>query len=755
MAFLNTSPLVAFLLIAGAASAASAQRTPRDSVAADSARRAARLAPVVTTATRTATAQADVAQRVRVVSSDEIAKTPALDVADLLKRAAGLNIVQYPSLLAGVGIRGFRPETGGLQKRTLLLVDGRPADVTNLALLDLAGVERIEVLKGAASALYGSSAEAGVVNVITRRTTSGRSGMLSAARGTFTTSDVIGHAGGRVNERFDADIDGHFYQAGDAYRIGSGNTFRNALGASTATRIFPDGRRVEVDEVGSGQVRNGTRYRYGSGAARVGITLGGGLRLDARGDALRAHDVETAGDINYGDAQNAFKNVNRGGTELALSGSGARGTFRLRAYEGRETGNYFNNASASRFVNFTQVTTTAGAQLEGTTQLGPVALTAGADASRAQAKSSRYAAPDSAVGTFSPNSRNGSAAMFAQGRSSLFGDRAILTVGARLDQVRVRLLETPLRTDVLPASDEFTVFNPSAGLVVPLVSTIRAHGSVGRGFVTPDAFSRAGLTQTAPVNNVVAITIGNGTLLPEHATTLDGGFTIMPTGGFDADVTVFATNVRDRITSARASYAAGSRPTTVDGYQVSRIQTSVNAGTARMRGIETSAGYDLGAALHRAYRLRLSGEYTRLVTAVERTRTASVDTTGAGTRKNVTPASLAQAFIFGSETEQPIRNVARATVTGALDYDDFRLMRGRFGARYVGRRRDADFSDPTITADVEYPPFLVLDATGGVRITERLRGDLTIANLTDENYYEKRGYSLPGRTLLLRLTTTF
>ena len=755
MSSTHTRPLIALLLIAGASSTALAQRSSRDSTAADSARRTGRLSPVVTTATRSPTAQADVAQRVRVVASDEIAKTPALDVADLLKRTAGLDIVQYPSLLAGVGMRGFRPETGGLQKRTLLLVDGRPADVTNLALLDLAGVERIEVLEGASSALYGSSAEGGVVNVITRRTTEGRGGVISAAVGTFATSDVVGHAGGRINERFDGDVDGHFYRAGDAYRIGSGNTFRNALGAATATRIFPDGRRVEIDEVGSGQVRNGTRYRYGSGAARVGMVLGGGLRLDARGDALSAHDVETAGDLNYGDAQNAFKNVNREGGELALSGTGARGTFRLRAYSGRETGDYFNGASATRFVNFTQVTTTAGAQVEGTTQLGRVALTAGADASRAQATSSRFAAPDSAVGTFSPDSRNGSAAIFAQGRGSLFGDRAILTLGARLDQVRVRLLETPLRTDVLPASDVFTVFNPSAGLVVPGARTLRAHASIGRGFVTPDAFSRAGLTQSTAVNNVVAITIGNTALLPEHATTFDGGISVASMGGFDADVTLFATNVRDRITSARASYAAGSRPTTVDGYQVSRIQTSVNAGTAVMRGVEASAGYDLGAALHRAYRLRLSGGYTRLLTAVERTRSASVDTTGAGAQRNVTPASLAQAIVFRAEVEQPIRNVARATLVGALDYDDFRLLRSRLGARYVGRRRDSDFSDPTITADVEYPPFLVLDATGGVRITDRLRGDLTIANLTDENYYEKRGYSLPGRTLLLRLTTTF
>lgn len=742
------------MLLVSAAAPLSAQRTARDSTRTDSLRRSARLTPVVTTASRTAAAAGDIAQRVRIVSSDEIARTPALDVADLLKRSAGLDIVQYPSLLAGVGIRGFRPETGGLQKRALLLVDGRPADVTNLALLDLAGVERIEVLKGAASALYGSSAEGGVVNVITRRTVEGRSGMLSAAGGSFATSDLVGHAGGRLSDRVDADVDGHFYRAGGAYRIGAGNLFRNALGGSTATRIFPDGRETPLNEIGSGETRSGTRYGYSSGAARVGVTLGHGMRVDARGDGLTANDVETPGDLNYGDAQNAFKNVHRGGGELALSGAGERGTFRLRVYDGRETGDYFNSAAATRFVNFTQVTTTAGAQLEGTTEWRSVAITAGADATRAQAKSSRYTAPGTAAGTYSPDSRNGSAAIFAQGRSPVFGGRAILTLGGRLDRVRVRLLETALRPDVSPAADAFTVFNPSAGLVVP-IGALRAHASAGRGFVTPDAFSRAGLSQTAPVNNVVAITLGNAALLPEHATTLDAGLGVTSRSGFDADVTVFSTNVRDRITSARASYAAGSRPTTVDGYQVSRVQTSVNAGTAAMRGIETTLGYDLGAALHRDYRLRLRGEYTRLLTAVERTRTASVDTTGAGSRTGVTAASLAQAFIFGAETERPIRNVARATITGALEYDDFRLLRGRLGGRYVGRRRDADFSDPTITADVEYPPFLVLDATGGVRITERLRGDLTIANLTDENYYEKRGYSLPGRTLLFRLTTTF
>ena len=663
--------------------------------------------------------------------------------------------MQYPSLLAGVGIRGFRPETGGLQKRTLLLVDGRPADATNLALIDLAGIERIEVLKGAASALYGSSAEGGVVNVITRRTTEGRSGSISAGVGSFATSDFVGHAGGVLSGRFDGDVDGHLYRLGDPYRIGSGNTFRGALGADSATRIFPDGRRTQIVESGSGARREGGRYHYGSGAARLGMRLTDALRLDARVDALDARDVQAPGDIASGDLQNSYKNAHRGGGELALSGRGTLGSMRARIYAGRERGDFFNNASAARYVNFAQATTTSGAQLEASTTVAGVALTAGADASRAEAISSRYSAPNVATGTFSPNSRNGSAALFAQGRGELLNGHAILTVGGRLDQIRVRLLETPLRTDVSPSSDEFVIFNPSGGLVVPLVAGLRAHTSAGRGFVTPDAFSRAGYSESAPVNNVVTFTVGNRAVRPEHATTFDAGIGASGHAGFDADVTIFSTQVTDRITTARATYAAGSRPTAVDGYQISRVQTSVNAGSAAMRGVESSIGWDIGAAMHRAYRLRVSSEYTRLLVATERTRVTTVDTTGAGARRGVTAADLARAFVFGAETEVPIRNVARATITSAIEYDDFSRLRGRLGSRYVGRRRDSDFSDPTITADVEYPPFLVLDATTGYRLTERVRADATVANLTDENYYEKRGYNLPGRSLQLRLTAAF
>ena len=90
-------------------------------------------------------------------------------LTDLLKKNAGVDVIQYNGTLSGIGIRGFRPQVSGINKRYLLLIDGRPSGVTNLATLLLDNVERVEVLKGAASAVYGSSAMGGVVNVISRQ----------------------------------------------------------------------------------------------------------------------------------------------------------------------------------------------------------------------------------------------------------------------------------------------------------------------------------------------------------------------------------------------------------------------------------------------------------------------------------------------------------------------------------------------------------------------------------------------------------
>ena len=130
--------------------------------------------------------------------------------------------MQYSGVLSGIGIRGFRPQTGGINKRSLLLIDGRPSGVTNLATLLVDSVERIEVLKGAASAVYGSSAMGGVVNVITRQSRGKIGGSARVDGGSFGASELGGRIGGNATRHIDFDLSGSTFDQRDDFRMGNG-----------------------------------------------------------------------------------------------------------------------------------------------------------------------------------------------------------------------------------------------------------------------------------------------------------------------------------------------------------------------------------------------------------------------------------------------------------------------------------------------------------------------------------------------------
>lgn len=738
---------------------------PPDSAARDSAARARRLAPVVTEVTRSRARAADLPERVQVISRADIERTPQTSVVDVLKKLAAVDVIQYPSLLAGVGIRGFRPQTGGLQQRTLTLIDGRPAGAYNLALVDLQNVERIEVLKGPGSALYGSSAMGGIVNVVTRRSQGAPTGSVTASYGSFQTSELAARAGGSLAGPLDGDLSVRLYEQGNDYRIGDGNLFRNAVGGDSARKSYPAGNRTDRwvgDTVGDGLTRTYTSFRTRSGSARLGASLGGGLRADVRGELFRANDVPTPGDVyaigsaSPGDAR---KDVARRSADAAVSGTVGAHAPLARVYAAREDGDNYDQPGAGRFVSFGSETATAGAQLQDAVRLGGHTLTAGADYTLAAAESRRFARQSGAVaeiGTFSPNSRVASLAGFAETRLRFLDGRLTGYVGGRLDRVTVHLRETPFRPDVTAGRETFDAFNPSGGVQVEVAPGLRLHGTAGRAFVAPDAFGRAGFSRTV-VANVATLTVGNPTLGPERSVTVDAGLGVeRPAWGLDADVTYFRTTVEDRVTRARATFAAATRPTTAEGTPVGRVETSVNAGEAEIRGLEARAGYDLGRAAGRPFSLRLFGNATRIFRAEERTPAASIDAARFARARGFDAAQVFDAFVFSDTSAVvPIRNVASLTMTSGLEYDDLRRLTGRLAGRYVGRRRDTDFTDPTDVSDIEYPPFLVLDLTAGVRFRSRYQLAALVSNLTDENYYEKRGYNLPGRALQLRLTAGF
>lgn len=129
------------------------------------------LEQVVVTGTRTPKALKDVPIQTRLITAQDIQKVDATNVEDLLQQELpGVEFSQAMNQQTHMNFSGF----GG--QSVLFLVDGErlageTMDDVDFTRLNMTNVERIEIVKGAASALYGSSAAGGVINIITKEPT--------------------------------------------------------------------------------------------------------------------------------------------------------------------------------------------------------------------------------------------------------------------------------------------------------------------------------------------------------------------------------------------------------------------------------------------------------------------------------------------------------------------------------------------------------------------------------------------------------
>ena len=161
------------------------------------------LNPVVVTATRTAQTVDDSLSPVIVITRDEIERNQAVDVAELLRFHAGLDIART----GGTGAQTSLFLRGTESDHTLIMIDGvkfNPGTTGGAALQNInpEQVERIEIVKGPRSTLYGSEAIGGVINIITRRgKVKGTVANASMAIGEDKTrkfSANVGHTGEKI-----------------------------------------------------------------------------------------------------------------------------------------------------------------------------------------------------------------------------------------------------------------------------------------------------------------------------------------------------------------------------------------------------------------------------------------------------------------------------------------------------------------------------------------------------------------------------
>ncbi len=181
---------------------------------------------IVVTATRLETPRRDIASSISVITGEELERSQTFFLLDMLPEVFSLNSYQSGPRggAASVSLRGANSE------HTLVMIDGleindplSPARSFDFAHLTTENIERVEILRGPQSPLFGSDALGGVINIITKKGTDGKKLSFSVAGGSWKT----------LSSRASLAGSGEFV----SYSLGV-SAFQNT-GPSAASSIYP------------------------------------------------------------------------------------------------------------------------------------------------------------------------------------------------------------------------------------------------------------------------------------------------------------------------------------------------------------------------------------------------------------------------------------------------------------------------------------------------------------------------------------
>ncbi|MEQ1760116.1 MAG: TonB-dependent receptor [Vicinamibacterales bacterium] len=653
---------------------------------------------VVVTARRIETRLSETPQKIEVIDSVDLERSVGTDLTDILKKNAGVDVVQYTGALSGIGLRGFRPQTSGINKRSLLLINGHPSGVTNLAALLVDGVDRIEVLKGAASAVYGSSAMGGVVNVITRQSSGKIGGSARIGAGSFGTSELTARAGGSASSRIDFDINAAAFNQRHDLRMGNG------------------------------AVRPATAYKTYDTGGRLGVVLGQGWRVDGHADVYRGRDINSPPDIASGNVGQSRKDIERNAGDGRVTGRIRAHDLSFTTYMATESSHTSNvttgnpvDAPFLPYLSFEGDLRWTGVQARDSWAVSRLSsIVVGLDYERVKSVSRSFARTGEPTAPFSADARKDTVGVYVENTLRLREGRTVVTLGGRLDHITTETLDTPLKTNFTPSKATFDVFNPSVGLKHELVAGLRAHFTVGRAFIPAEASMLTGFTTTV-VGGRTQINQGNPDLKPERSTSFDAGAE-WSSQTTRVDVTAFRTTVKNRfISNVVISNPPAPAP----------ILLSVENGLdAHISGLDMEGAQRLGA------HLGVFANATHYFNRKERL---------------CSPGPFPACAADGPE--QDILNVALDTIRAGADIDLSRLA-VRVSGRYVRGRKDNNFNLPGFPI-VNYDNFTVFDATASYRLVQRQSILLSINNVFDTLYYEKLGYPLQGASFKLSYKVEF
>lgn len=517
---------------------------------------------VVVTAGRIAEKAKTVTQNVTVIDEEMIQKNQHKSLEEVLRqngvqilRAGAVDTTMTPQVvLRGMRTSGDDPNQG----QVMVLVDGRRTASTNIAMIPMVSIARVEVLRGPAAIQYGSTAMGGVVNVITKRGTEQTQASLEIGGGSWETWKGMAGVSGMVGDMDYALGFSHSLRNGN-WKDGDGNKIHNSEYGGMTTYsanvgyTFLDEHRIGVSFIGANFDRLGDpgptyTYKGYSNGAYVYDPAPHGSTPNAWSDRKNY-----ALDVNY-----------TGGIKDYGLGWMLRYSNSEEDYIYADTGYSSTNESKNQ-----------GSQAQLTWKYKFLTLTGGVDWMNSEYQTSGYSGQveQNNIGTF------------LLAKTAFLDEKLVFSFGSRYDDFSLKFQE-------LDTNDDNVSF--SAGVAYNPLDWLSLRANVGESFRMPTGLEIAGY------DGGWSSYIGNKDLKPEEGLGWDVGFEVEKKG-FRAGLTYFSTDYDDKII---ATYT----PASGNNKQFINLD-----GTTKYRGLEGNVSYDLGQTFDWDFMVRPYVNFTHML----------------------------------------------------------------------------------------------------------------------------------------------
>lgn len=657
----------------------------------------------------------DVTNKVEIITRSDINKMSSINIADIVKKSTSSEAVDLQGLASGVEFRGFTPNSLGVNKYSVLLVDGIPMGTKNAAATTLFNAEGIEIFKGPFSSLYGSGAMGGFINIITPQTKGGIRGGFEAGYGSYNTSNIAATIGGNIFKRLDFDLGISYYDRNNNYKTGGSNLLHMT---GYEKSVLEDNARNKIYEKTTLDKTNAT--------LRLGYDFRNDWRLNLYNELYYTSNAPSNNMLWGMDGQTSARNVLRNYHRADLTTVKGRHSLRFSPYFSRESS---NDTYLSKWGNTSGENsyTTYGFQLQDVMHISSwMQLAFGVDNFSQRYISRQFNANKESIAPWQPDYTNYQTSVFAQSNINLLDNKLTSIVGIRYDNTKMTTYDTP-HINSTESSKNYNTVNPNVAIKYKITPSVNVHTSIGTAFLAPDAFMTTGEYRT------YTLIKGNPDLKPEKSLSYDLGVGyISKNRALQADATLFITEYKNKIIDT----------------QLSDYTTYTNSERATVRGYEAMLSFDLGRALYKSYSLNFYANYTRIFHSKLRSASGKTD----------------------------IRYLAQNSATMGIDFT-IKGFSARINGRYIGSKINDnyifDFDDsfnkiafktasgiivrPTLINDtlITMPDFMVLDIHLGYSFTKFLALNFKLDNCLNELYAERDGYYMPGRNFAVSVNLKF